>query len=163
MDKIKTMQEFKEALDKLSLDQQRVVAALFVEDVLDLTEDARIKQAQKTAADPDATPESLMSSYHSAWHAAAESSMHGDLELIDWQKQTAHFVARACSECLAPSHRDITWCHLALNVASHCRMARLCATVEHEEAQPNLSTAEAALKKQIQTQFDILSSFIQNE
>ncbi len=163
MVKINTMQEFKEALDKLSLDQQRVAAALFVEDVLDLTGDAAVMQAQKIAADPDATPESLMSAYHSAAHAAAESSMHGDLELIDWQKQTAHFVARACSESLAPSHRGLTWSHLAFNVASHCRMARLCATIEHEEANPSLSTAEQALKKQIQTQFDIVSTFIETE
>ncbi len=163
MAKINTMQEFKEVLDKLPLDQQRVVAARFVEDVLDLTDDDIIIQAQKIAADPDATPEALMSAYHSARHAAVESSVHGDLELINWQKQTAYFVAKACSESLAPSHHGITWSHLTFNVASHCRMARLCATVEHEEAQPSLSIAEQALQKQIQTQFDILSTFIEKE
>ena len=43
MAKINTMQEFKKALDQLSLDQQRVVASRFVEDVLDLTDDATVK------------------------------------------------------------------------------------------------------------------------
>lgn len=157
---ISTMKAFKEALARLSLDQQRIVAARFVADVLDLTDDARIKQAQKVAADPSATPETLMSAYHSAWHAAIESSVHSDLELIDWKKQTAHFVAKACAESLAPVHPGISWRHLALNAASHCRMARLCDSIEHEEEEPNLTIAEGALKNQIQAQFQILSAYI---
>ena len=160
---INTMKEFKETLDQLSLDQQRVVASRFVEDVLDLNEDVKVKQAQKIAADSDAGPEALMSAYHSARHAAAELSLHSGLELIDWHKQSAQFVAKACSESLAPSHHGIAWRHLAINVANHCRMARLCDTIEHEEAQPSLSAAEEALKKQIRTQFDILSAFIEEK
>ena len=161
MAKISTMKEFKEGLENLSLAQQRIVAARFVADVLDLTEDDRIKQAQKIAADPNASPESLMSAYHSAWHVVVESSAHSDLELIDWHKQTAHFVAKACSEALAPAHHGMTCRHLAYNVANHCRMARLCATVEHEEAQPSLAAAEQALNKQIQSQFQILGAFLE--
>ena len=88
MGKISTMKEFKQALESLSLDQQRVVAARFVADVLDLTEDDRVIQAQKVAADRNAKPETLMSAYHSAWHAAVQSSLRSDLELIDWHKQT---------------------------------------------------------------------------
>lgn len=163
MTKISTTKDFKQALDSLSLDQQRVVAARFVADVLDLTADNRVKQAQEVAANPDATPETLMSAYHSAWHAAVESSVHSDMELIDWHKQTAHFVAKACAESLAPAHHGITWRHLAFNVASHCRMARLCASIEHEDEKPSLSTAEEALNKQIQTQFDILSTFLEEK
>ena len=163
MANIKTMQEFKKALDQLSLDQQRFVASRFVEEVLDLTDYATVKQAQKTAADPDAGPEALMSAYHSAWHAAVESTPYSGFELVDWIKQTAHFVAKACSESRAPSHPGVSWHHLAFNVASHCRMARLCATIDHEAAQPSLSTAEAALNKQIRTQFDILSTFIEEK
>ncbi|MGD8614468.1 MAG: hypothetical protein PVI91_02210 [Gammaproteobacteria bacterium] len=162
MAKISTMKEFKETLETLSLEQQRVLAARFVADVLDLTDDDRVRQAQKIASDPNATPESLMSAYHSAWHAALESSVHGDMELVDWHKQTAHFVAKACSECLAPAHHGIAWRHLAFNVASHCRMARLCATVEHEQDRPSLSAAEQALNKQIQTQFEILGAFLED-
>jgi hypothetical protein len=161
--KISTRKEFKEALETLSLDQQRVVAARFVADVLDLTQDARVKQAQKVAADPNAAPESLMSAYHLAWHAALESSVHSDMELVDWHKQTAHFVAKACAESLAPAHHGITWRHLASNVANHCHMARLCASIEHEEERPSLSTAEEALNKQIQTQFEILSRFLEEK
>lgn len=163
MPKISTMKEFKQALESLSLDQQRVVAARFVADVLDLTEDDRVKQAQEVSADPNATPEALMSAYHSAWHAAVESSVHSDMELIDWHKQTAHFVAKACAESLAPSHHGITWRHLAFNAASHCRMARLCASIEHEEEQPNLSIAEEAVNRQIQTQCEILSAFLEEK
>jgi hypothetical protein len=160
MSKISTMKEFKEGLQSLSLDQQRVVAARFVAEVLDLTDDERVKQAQKVAADPNAAPESLMSAYHSVWHAALESSVHSDMELIDWRKQTAHFVARACAESLAPAHHGLAWRHLAYNVASHCRMARLCSSVEHEEEQPSLAAAEEALNKQIRTQFEILGAFL---
>jgi hypothetical protein len=163
MGKISTMKEFKQALESLSLDQQRVVAARFVADVLDLTEDDRVIQAQKVAADRNAKPETLMSAYHSAWHAAVQSSLRSDLELIDWHKQTAHFVAKACAESLAPAHHGISWRHLAFNAASHCRMARLCANIEHEEEHPNLSVAEEALNKQIQTQFEILGTFLEEK
>lgn len=163
MGKITTMEEFRQAIESLSLDQQRIVAARFVADVLELTDDERIKQAQKVAADPKATPDAVMSAYHSAWHAAMESSVHSDMELIDWRKHTAHFVAKACAESLAPAHPGITLRHLATNVASHCRMARLCASIEHEEAQPSLADAEAALNRQIQTQFEILGSYMSEQ
>lgn len=146
MAKINTMQEFKETLDALSIEQQRVVASRFIEDVLDLTDDASVKQAQKIAADPDAGPEALMSAYHAASHVAVESSGHSGLELVDWHRQTAHFVAKACAESLEPSHHGIAACHLAFNAASHCRMARLCANIDHEQAQPSLSIAQEALK-----------------
>jgi hypothetical protein len=163
MGKIGTMKEFKQILENLSLDQQRVVAARFVANVLDLTQDERVQWAQKVAADPDATPDAIMSAYHSAWHAAMESSVHGDMEPIDWQKQTAYFVAKACAESLAPSHPGVTLRHLASNVANHCRMARLCASIEHEGEQPSLSDAETALNKQIRTQFDILGAFLDEQ
>ena len=160
MAKIRTMKEFKEALESLSLDRQRVVAARFVADVLDLTKDDRIKQAQEVAADPDATPDHIMSAYHLAWHAAVESSVMSDMELVDWRKQTAHFVAKACAESLAPAHPGVTMRHLAINVASHCRMARLCANIEHDEEQPSLANAEKALNRQIQSQFEILGKYL---
>jgi len=163
MTKISTMKEFKQALENLSLDQQRVVAAHFVADVLDLTQNNQVKLANKVAADPNASPEALMSAYHSAWHAALESSMHSGMELIDLHKQTAHFVAKACAESLAPSHQGIKWRHLAFNAASHCRMARLCDSIEHEEEHPSLSAAEETLNKQIQTQFEILDAFLEEK
>ena len=161
MAKITTRTEFKQALESLSLEEQRVVAARFVADVLDLTDDARVKQAQQVAADPNAEPEALMSAYHLAWRAAVESSVHSDLERVDWHKQTAHFVAKACAESLAPAHQGITWRHLASNVAAHCHMARLCASIEHEAERPSLSGAETALNKQIETQFEILSAYLE--
>lgn len=161
MPKINTMSEFKQALADLSLEQQRIVAALFVAEVIDLTDDIRVKESQKVAADPNATPDSIMSAYHRAWHAAVESSVHGDMELLDMQKQTAHFVAKACAESLAPSHPGVTIRHLASNVANHCRMARLCANIEHEEAQPSLANAENELNKQIQAQFEILGKYLE--
>jgi hypothetical protein len=105
-------------------------------------------------------PEALMSAYHSAWHAAVESSVHSDMELVDWQKQTAHFVAKACAESLAPAHHGIKWRHLASNAANHCQMARLCASIEHDQERPSLSSAEKALNKQIQTQLEILSAYL---
>jgi hypothetical protein len=160
MAEIKTMKEFKHALEGLSLDQQRIVAARFVAEVLDLTDDDRIKEAQRVAADSTATPDNIMSAYHLAWHAAVESSVHSDMELIDWRKQTAHFVAKACAESLAPAHYGVTIRHLAHNVANHCRMACLCANIEHEEEQPSLANAEEMLNKQIRKQFEILSQYL---
>jgi hypothetical protein len=161
MTAISTMKAFTQALEKLDVNQQRVVAARFVADVLDLTDDDRVIQAQRIAADADATPDALMSAYHSAWRAAVESSVSSDMELIDWRRQTAHFVAKACAESLAPAHAGVTSSHAAINAANHCRMARVCACIEHEAETPSLSAAEKALTQQIQTQFDILQRYLE--
>lgn len=160
MAKISTMKEFRQALEELSLDKQRLVAAQFVADVLDLTDNDKVRQAQEIAVRSDATPEELMSAYHAAKHAAVESSIHHEFELVDWHKQASHFVAKACAEDLAPAHHGLIWRHLAWNVAYHCRAARICASIEHGEGEPSLSEAEEMLNKQIRTQFETLDEFL---
>lgn len=159
MAEITTMQQFKDALEHLSLDDQRVVGAQFVADVLDLVQDNRLQQAQATAADPEASPEDLMGAYHLARRVIVESSPHGDWELIDYHKQATYFVARACAACLAPVHPGIKWRHLAWNAAHYCRMARACASMDHETAKPDLSSVETAMNQQIQTQFTIVGDY----
>jgi hypothetical protein len=154
------MEEFKDALEALSLDQQRIIAARFVGDVLDLTDDESLKHAQQIASRKDATPEELMAAYHSARHVAVKSGIHSEWELVDWHKQAEHFVAKACAESLAPAHHGVKWRHLAWNVAHHCRMARTCASIDHEQERPSLAKAEAALNKQIETQFELLRQFL---
>ncbi len=160
MAQINTMKEFKEILEGLSLEQQRIVAARFVAEVLDLTEDERVKEAQQVALDPNASPDRIMAAYHQAWHAAVESSVHSDMEMLDWKKQTAHFVAKACAESLAPAHAGVTQRYLALNAANHCRMACLCDNIEHDTEKPNLANAEEMLNKQIQAQFKIAERYL---
>jgi hypothetical protein len=160
MTTINSMTEFKKVLEGLSLEHQRIVAARFVAEVLDLTDDERVKEAQMIAANPDASPDSIRSAYHRAWHAAVESSVHSDMEMLDWQKQTAHFVAKACAESLAPTHPGTTVLYLAINAANHCRMARICANIEHEAEKPSLANAEAMLNQQIQAQFEIVERYL---
>lgn len=162
MAEIRNMNAFSRALEALSLEEQRLVGARFLAEVLDLTDDEGIKQAQKVAANSEASPEELMAAYHHAHHAAVLSSLHSDLELVNWRKQAAFFVAKACASCLSPVHEGTKWCHLALNVSHYCRMARTCASIEHEQTEPSLSVAEDALNKQIRTQFKILSDFLDN-
>jgi len=157
------MEEFKLALDNLSLEKQRLVSARFVAAVLDLTNDDRIIQAQKIAADPKATAESLMSAYHSVLHAAIESSLHNTFEEMDMQKQTEHFVAQACSTSLAPSHQNIKWRHMAVSVAHYCRIARICSAIQHEETKPSLAPAEESLHDQIKNQFEILQKYLDEQ
>lgn len=159
MSSITTMEEFKEALEALSLDRQRIIAARFVGDVLDLTDDEALKHAQQVALRPDASPEDLMAAYHAARHIAVKSGIHSEWELVDWHKQAEHFVAKACAESLAPAHHGVKWRHLAWNVAHHCRMARTCACIDHEQDHPSFAKAEAALHEQIQTQFELLGRF----
>jgi hypothetical protein len=154
------MKEFKDALESLSLDQQRIIAARFVADVLDLTEDESLRHAQQIASRRDASPEELMAAYHSARHVAVKSGIHSEWEPVDWHKQAEYFVAKACSESLAPAHQGVKWRHLALNAAHHCRMARTCACFDHENEHPSLAKAEAALNDQIQSQFELLGRFL---
>ena len=64
--------ELKQALDNLDAVQQRVVGALFVQNVLQLAIDDRIEKAIKVALKPDADPWRIdMAPYEIMWLKAS--------------------------------------------------------------------------------------------
>ena len=153
---------FKQTLSALSLAQQRQVGARFIANVLDLTDETSLKDAQGIAGKPGVTAEELLEAYHSVHAVYVATDPRSDLSALDYERQAAHFVAEACLSCLAPSYQEVRIHHLAEKVAMYCLMARTSATIHPEEQFPPLVDAEGALKKEPQPQYRILSEFLES-
>lgn len=159
MSEITNIKTFKQAIDSLPINEQRQVASQFIAGVLDLTDDDRLTHAQTVAADPNATEDDYLGPYKYAKHVAVETSQC-EWEEVSYTQQVRHFIANACTVCLAPSHFSDGGHHLAWNVAHYCNCARTCASMAQDEDRPNLANAEKLLNEQIDTQFRIVNDFL---
>ena len=74
MNQITNDAEFKQALQDLDTTQHRAVAARFIEHVLPLSDDDRIKRAVKTAADESTSEGEISDALKSARAAIMDSS-----------------------------------------------------------------------------------------
>lgn len=160
MPTITNSESFRQSLSALTIAQQRLVGARFIANVLDLTDDARIRNAQATASKEDVDAEELQSAYHAAHSSYIENHPRSDLAELDWSKQAAHFVAEACMVCVAPTYSEAQKHHLADKVAKYCLMARICSSVGHEGEYPSFDATDEAVKKETQEQQEILSEFL---
>jgi Zn-finger protein len=160
MSTITNMKEFKTALDSLSDQQQRVLAAQFIIEVLDLTDDSRLRDIQAIAGNSNAKAEELVDAYSIARAISLDLSLHGDFELIDFKKQAAHFVAKACSACLVPLPLSMKEQHRAWNVAHYCREARICSEMEHEQDTEILTKVEKDLQRVIKKQYALTTEYL---
>ena len=114
--------DFKAALNGLSIAQQRLVAAEFVESVLVLCPDARVKAAVGVAKHLGISDAELAPVYQAANTARVESYTQCGKE-TDWQAQSGHFVAKAALACVRPAS---VAGNLAWDAAMDARMARTC-------------------------------------
>ena len=160
MPKISTSEDFKKALSSLSLAQQRQVGARFVANVLDLTDDPEVKNAQKIAEKAGSTAEELNSAYHKVHAVYVATHPRSWFTELDYAKQAAHFVAEACMVCLSPTY-DALHHHLADRVAMYCQMARTCAAIQHEGEYPKFAGVEEVVKKEVDSQYRILSEYLE--
>jgi len=150
------------ALASLSLQQQRLVGASFIKNVLDLTEDNHIINAQSIAATSDVKAEDLLDAYHSVHTSYVKTNPRSGLNALDWKKQAEHFVAEACMTCLAPAYPEASPHHLAQRVSMYCLMARTCASINHEGDYPTFATSEEVMKKEVNEQYRIINEFLEN-
>ena len=162
MSKITTNQNFMDALTSLSLQQQRLVGASFIKNVLDLTKDKNIIHAQSIAATSDAKAEDLLDAYHSVHSSYVKTNPRSGLNALDWEKQAEHFVAEACMTCLAPAYPESLTHHLAQRVSMYCLMARTCSSINHEGNYPTFETSEEVMKKEVNEQYRIVNEFLGN-
>jgi hypothetical protein len=139
--------EFKAKLGGLPILQQRHVAAKFVQRVLPLCNDFRIKSALELAERAEGSDAELGSAHQAAKAAAVESYTQCGHE-CDWNTQAGHFVAQATVTCVRPA---IEGDNLAWEAAMSARMARTCEAVANGEGTEN-SEAEA--------QYRILEAFL---
>lgn len=139
--------EFKAALNKLSVIQQRMVAARFTENVLNLCEDPRVVAAVNAAKRPDVSEAELTVVYQAAKTASVETYTQCGKE-ADWRNQAGHFVAEAALTCVMPAERAG---NLAWNAAMNARMARMCETIANGQGTEN---------REAEQQFRILTEFL---
>ena len=140
--------EFKAELGALPIAHQRHVAALFVQRVLPLSNDFRIKAALELAQRANVSDEELAAAYQSANTARVESFTQCGKE-TNWDAQAGHFVAQAAVACVRPASEEGE--NLAWVAAMSARMARTCETV---------ATGEGTENTEAQEQYRILRAFL---
>ena len=123
--------ELKTHLDTLDNTRQRVVGGLFVQKVLELCDDPRVKRAVDVAVDGDATDAMIDDAFRSAKAVAVKTYTDCGKD-TDWMSQAAHFVAAAAAAALAPEGQrgkdNPAW-----KAAMQSRMARNCEMIEHQD------------------------------
>jgi hypothetical protein len=139
--------EFKGALAGLPVARQRQVAARFVERVLPLSNDSRVKAALDVAARADVSDAELTVASQAANSARVESFTQCGRE-TDWSAQAGHFVAKAAVACVRPADAGD---NLAWEAAMQARMARTCNTVAEGEGTENREAEE---------QYRVLEAFL---
>lgn len=138
--------DFRATLEKLDLQQQRKLAAAFVESVLPLCSDARVSAAVGTAKRVGVSDGELEPAYHACNAARIESFTQCGQE-TDWRAQAGHFVAKAAMSCVRPAEAGE---NLAWEAAMGARMARTCETIALGEGTEN---AEAKVQYRILYEF----------
>jgi hypothetical protein len=108
------------------------------------------------------TPFGLEGAYRGVHAVYVSTHPVSDLSALDFRRQVAHFVAGACMVCLVPSYEGDRAHHLAEKVANYWRMTRICSNIPHEGQYPKLLDAEAALRKEMDAQYEILAAFLKD-
>jgi hypothetical protein len=138
--------EFKTALNKLTVAQQRQAASRFVENVLPLCKDARVKGAVTAARRQDITDAELTALFQATKSASVESFTQCGRE-ADWLAQAGHFVAEAAMACVKAVEAGD---NLAWNAGMSARMARTCEAIAGGAGTEN---SEAAAQYRILAEF----------
>jgi hypothetical protein len=141
--------EFRKALDDLGLEQQRVVGSLFVNSVLELSDDPRVAQSLQAATDTEIGDAALSLARRTIKAASLDAHARCGAD-GEWTDQAGYFVARAAEACLEPEGRSggkgPAW-----KAAMSARMARTCLAADGEE---DSHDAES------QAQYQILTSYL---
>ena len=135
--------DFKQALDKLGLVQQRRVGAAFVRNVLALN--PAVTKVVDAAANEDTTADELAVAFKQAKAAALDSHTRCGSD-SDWQAQAGYFVARAATALVAPDKQAKS---PAWEAAVNARMARTCGHIDaSDESMHEESEAQYRLREQ---------------
>jgi len=122
--------EFRQQLESLDSNRQRLLAARFVEDVLRFCNDERVSRVVKIAADPHASADELATALHTAKGAIIDSHARCGAE-CDWEEQAGYFVARAAAAAVSPAGQIAGG--PAWQAAMASRMAATCRSIDGTE------------------------------
>ena len=148
MNEVNNDVQMREAIAGLSATAQHQLAAAFVRNVSNLSDDERVRRAV-LAAEADNDDTLLGNAYREAKAAALEAHARCGAD-GEWNDQAGYFVARAAEAAVAPQVRS----HAkppAWQAALSCRMARTAQATE---------TDEDAHEDEIQAQYRILNEFL---
>lgn len=137
--------DFKQALDKLGLVQQRRVGAAFVRNVLALN--PAVTKVVDAAANEDTTADELAVAFKQAKAAALDSHTRCGSD-SDWQAQAGYFVARAATALVAPGKQAKA---PAWEAAVNARMARTCGHID---------ASDESMHEESEAQYRLLEQFL---
>ena len=153
MSQISNDTEFKQALQNLDATQNRVVAALFIEHVMDLCNDDRIERAVKIAVNSSVSDDEISDALKLAKAAIMDSSTRCGAE-GNWTEQAGYFVARAAVAALTPPAQSRSG-GPAWQAAMSCRMAQTSILIDNE-------SDEVAATSENEWQYSILSGYLKS-
>lgn len=140
--------ELKSALGALGPRERRQATALLVRQVLDLTDDARVK-AGLDLAERDSAGDAEFTAAASAVNSARVASYTQCGHDTNWACQAGHFVARAAQECVKPEvDADDAW-----QAAMQARMARIC---------QHIAAGEGTSNREAEAQYRALDAYLQS-
>lgn len=137
--------DFRQALDKLDVGQQRRVGVAFVRHVLAFN--PVVSKAVDVAANADATADELALAFRQAKAAALDSHTRCGAD-SDWQAQAGYFVARAAAALVAPEKQAKA---PAWEAAANARMARTCQQID---------ASDESMHEESEAQYRLLEQFL---
>ena len=149
MSTISNDNQFREALNRLTLAQQRAVGASFVENVLSLSSDPRVAQVLAVAKDANPSEDAVSLARRSIKAASLEAHTRCGSD-GEWTDQAGYFVARAAEACLEPEGRS-QGKGPAWKAAMSARMARTCLAADSDQDSHDSES---------QAQYNILISYL---
>lgn len=145
--------QFKQTLQSLDPEQQRMVAAMFVEHVLPLSGDERLSHVIKVAAENNATQDEITDALNSARKVTMDCYTRCGAD-GNWTEQAGYFVARAALAAVSPPIQTKAGSP-AWQAAMSSRMARTSVLIDEESDDIPAHTEN-------EWQYEILSSFLKD-
>jgi hypothetical protein len=153
MSQISNDTEFKQALQNLDSIQQRIVAAMFVEHVLPLSNDERLSRIVKVATNSNASQDEISNALRTAKAATFESHTRCGAE-CNWTEQAGYFVARAAVAAVTPQEQTASG-NPAWQAAMSSRMAQTSKLIDDE-------SGETKTHSESEWQYETLSNYLQS-
>jgi len=129
--KINNDQTLKNALNNLSREQQRLLAAHFTQSVSGPVDNPRLTGALKVALLPESTEQELKDAFKVA-KSIATKTYNACGHDADWGLQAEHFIAAACAAALTPDALTAETFNPAWKAAIQSRMAKNCQIIESD-------------------------------
>jgi len=163
MSTISTTEECRKAFASLSLAQQRQVGARFIGNVLDLTDDPRVKNGREIAGKAEVSADELNDAYHRVHAVYLATHPRSGCTELDYKQHAAHFVAEACMICLSPVYPEQNTAQIVGRVAMYCQLARHFSAIQEQDGYPKFDGVEEAVRKEVDSQYKILSKYLEEE